>query len=300
MSGKLKSIFFLFREWFDDVSSRGTEYKYCKGIHVGLTEMKEDFREHRYLGNDSIPRYPNYVFHEPNVCHVTEKSGLHGIFDDHGFRGGDNGYLWWSLSMSANSMRNQPYLEQFSTSPAFQTESRYGNFRFTFPLTELLKQYSKQFCYSTSPILRVLDTKLYKQEIVYSVLVHPFYIMHYRKYPRLPVDIEHDTDLCGYSQKKMTWRCQSPSDNYKYSLEKNNEDGVEYPSPLNRTEYFVWDNVAVAFHMKKNWILKLGRRSLLKHLSVCEVAQVNLLKEPKMSVQRAVEEVEYLKRKFNL
>ncbi|KAG7317850.1 hypothetical protein KOW79_018885 [Hemibagrus wyckioides] len=288
------------REWRPDTNSRGHYYMNYEGAHVSLSELRKRNREHRYLRKEGIPRYPKYVFHEPNVCHVTEKSGLHGIFNDNGFRGGDDGFLWWSLSMSANSMQKQPYLEEFATSPAFQTESRYGNFRFTLPLTELLKQYSKQFCWRTSPILRVLGTKLYKQEIVYSVLVHPQYMRCYREYPRLPVKIEPDKYLCMYSQKTMTWCCQSPSDNYEYGLEMDNEDGVEYPSPLDRTEYFVWDKVAVAFHMKKNWVLRLGRRSLLKHLSVCEVAQVNLLKEPEMSVQRAMAEVEYLKRKFNL
>ncbi|XP_058231796.1 uncharacterized protein LOC131343932 isoform X2 [Hemibagrus wyckioides] len=272
-----------------------------EGAHVSLSELRKNNPKHRYLRNKSIPRYPKYVFQESNVCHVTEKSGLHGIFNDSGFRGGDDGFLWWSLSMSANSMQKQPYLEEFATSPAFQTESRYGNFRFTLPLTELLKQYSKQFCWRTSPILRVLGTKLYKQEIVYCVLVHPQYMTHYRKYPRLPVNIEPNTDLCGYSQKQMTWRCQSPSDNYEYGLEKN-EDDVGNASPLDRREYFVWDKVAVAFHMKKDWVLDFDLRHLLKHLSVCKVAPVKLLKkkENEMSVEEAEEEVKKLKRKFNL
>ncbi|KAK3540967.1 hypothetical protein QTP86_007694 [Hemibagrus guttatus] len=164
------------REWLEGRSSRGFEYKYCVGEHVGLTELKEDFPERDYLGKKNIPRYPKYVFNEPNVCHVTEKSGLCGIFNDNGFRGGDDGFLWWSLSVSDISKQQKPFLKEFATSPAFQPESRYGNFRFTFQLTELLKEYSKQFCSRTSPTLRVLDTKIFKQEIVYSVLVHPKYI----------------------------------------------------------------------------------------------------------------------------
>ncbi|KAK3515637.1 hypothetical protein QTP70_025330 [Hemibagrus guttatus] len=285
------------REWLEGRSTRGAEYKYCEGKHVGLTELREDFRKHRYLGKESIPHYPKYVFNEPNVCHVTETSGLYGVFNDNGFRGGDDGFLWWSLSVSDDSMQQKYFLEEFATSPAFQTESRYGNFRFTFQLTELLKHYSKQFCSRTSPTLRVLDTKIYKQEIVYCVLVHPQYMRHYGKYPRLPANTKQ---LCGYSKKTMTWHCQSPSDNYQYSLEMNGEDGVVYASPLDRTEYFAWDKVAVAFHMKKNWVLRLGRRRLLKHLSVCGIASKNLVEGPKMSVQEAEEEVEYLKEKFNL
>lgn len=230
-----------------------------------------------------------------NVCHATERTGLHGIMKDEGFKGDfKDKYLWWSLSLQNVK---KPFLKKFGTSPAFQTESRYGNFCFNFTLTELLNAYSKQFCNFTSPILRVLGTTLYQKEIVYSVLVHPKYMKHYMKYPRLPTE---NTYLCGYSEKKMFWHCQSPSDKYKYSLEMNRETGERYPLPLRGLEYFVWDNVAVAFHMKKNWVLKFNHGRLFEHLSVCDTAYPALLKEKQMSVQEANEEVNKLRTFYNV
>ncbi|XP_047664418.1 uncharacterized protein LOC125140217 [Tachysurus fulvidraco] len=279
------------REWLSGENPRGCTYTYCEGAHVSLTELIECKPEHRYLSKKNIPCYPEYHFQERNVCHVTEKSGLNGVFRDRGFKRGTDRFLWWGLSISDESKQ-----KEFATSPAFQTDSLYGNFRFTFPLTELLSAYSKQHCNGNSPILRVLETRLHKKEINYSVLVHPRYMRHYRKYPRLPVDAE---DLCSYREKKMTWRCQSPSNSYEYSqyVDENGEICVD---KLRRKEYYVWDNVAVAFHMKKDWVLKLGHKKLFDHLSVCEISSNKLLKEPEMSVQEAEAEVLNLKRAFNL
>ncbi|KAB5533006.1 hypothetical protein PHYPO_G00126620 [Pangasianodon hypophthalmus] len=300
------------RYWIQDTNFRGCDYTYYEGEHVNLTELEEDHPDHGYLGRNSTPFYPECVFDVANVCHVTEKSGLHGIFRDHGFRGNDS-FLWWSLSVTDEDIVNaenkfltsqnfswqnpnqKPFLKKFTTSPAFQSESRYGNFRFTFKLKELLKIYSKEYCERTAPILRVLDTKLYKQEILYSILVHPRYMTHYRKYPRLPID---DNSLCGYSQGSVSWRCQSPSNNYKYRLKVDDEEGEVSARPLRRTEYFVWDKVAVAFHMKRDWILPVGHAQLFDNLSVCKTASKNLLKEPKMSVHEAKKEVENLRKMY--
>lgn len=139
---------------------------------MNLTELKEDFPDHGYLGKKNIPYYPECVFNAPKVCHVTNKSGLQGILEDGGFRGKDS-FLWWSLSVNDDTavkihesqgngpqhwqrLDQVPLLKEFTTSPTFQSESRYGNFRFTFNLRELLNIYSKQCCRRTAPILRVL------------------------------------------------------------------------------------------------------------------------------------------------
>ncbi|KAF5904349.1 uncharacterized protein DAT39_005964, partial [Clarias magur] len=221
-------------EWLTGTSSRGYNYTYCEGEHVSLTKLKNDnsflqTSDNGYLRKKNIPDYPEYIFSGSEVCHVTDASGLEGIFSDEGFRA--NGpYLWWSLSVPHYQLPEE------ASSPAFQEESRYGNFRFTLPLRELLNLYSKQFCDGTAPVLRVLDTQVYKQEILYSVLVHPGYMRHYRKYPRLPVD-DDDESVCGYRKGRWFWCCQSPSDNYN-------------PSYSTSHKYFVWDHVAIAFHIK--------------------------------------------------
>lgn len=271
---------------------------YCEKKHVSLPELKEDNKlkeDNIYLGMEDIPRYPEYVFEEENVCHVTELSGLKGIIEDGGFRRGNNDcFLWWGLSVPRQSLNNMPFQEEFATSLAFQTKSFYGNFRFTFRLTELLREYSK-FCKKSSPILRVFDTKVYKKEIVYTILVHPRYIRCYRKYPRLPIN---DEQVSGYGHKKIYWRCQSPSANYKYCLNVNAEDGQEYASKLNAEKYFVWDNVVVVFYMRQNWVLRFNPKRLFENLSVCETASNCLLKEPKMSLKEAEAEVRRLKKMY--
>ncbi|XP_053343477.1 uncharacterized protein LOC128513932 [Clarias gariepinus] len=260
------------REWFTDKSSRGCNYTYCAGEHVNLTELKNDFPYHGYLKKENIPYYPEYVFSGSEVCHVTDESGLRGIFSDEGFRANGR-FLWWSLSVP------DYYLPEEATSPAFQDESRYGNFRFTLPLRELLKLYSKQCCYSTGPVLRVLDTQVYKQEILYSVLVHPRYMNHYSKYPPLPFD---DESVCGYNQGTWFWRCQSPFNKY-------------YPYNSRRPQYFVWDHVGVAFHMKPGQVLYLDPDQLADSLSACQIAPKNLLREPEMSFLEAENIVKHYK-----
>ncbi|XP_053343497.1 uncharacterized protein LOC128513947 [Clarias gariepinus] len=244
------------REWFKGESSRGYNYTYCEGEHVSLTELKNDNKflktsNNGYLRNKNIPDYPEYVFSGSEVCHVTDKRGLEGIFSDGGFKA-NGSFLWWSLSVP------DYYLSKETTSPAFQDESRYGNFRFTLPLRELLNLYRKQYRDSNAPVLRVLDTQVYKQEILYSILVHPRYMRHYRKYPNLPFD---DESVCGYRKGSWFWRCQSPSN-----------------------KYFVWDHVGVAFHMKPGQILNVDPDRLADSLSACEVASKNLLREPKRAI----------------
>ncbi|KAF7691902.1 uncharacterized protein LOC124375457 [Silurus meridionalis] len=285
-------------------NSRSNNFIPYKRNHVILSDLKAENPDHGYLKKKDVPMYPDCVFRASNVCHVTEKEALHRILKDGGFRGNGN-FLWWGLSVTDDDIadaednflwqsRNQnPFLEKFTTSPAFQRESRYGNFRFTFTLRELLHAYSKKFCNKTAPILRILDTKLYKKEIAYSVVVHPRKIKHYRKCPRLPID---DTFLCAYRKGFMSWNCQSPSDNYEYRMKMN--DGFFDIEPLIRPEYYVWDNIVLAFHMKPRWVLGVGRKQLFERLSVCETASIHLLKKKKMSFSEAEAEVQELKNQY--
>lgn len=302
------SFFFIFRKWISDKTSKGTSFKCCKGQHVCLPELKEAHPDNWYLRKKNIPCYPKCIFSVSKVCHVTNKNGLYGIFKDSGFQGHDS-FLWWNLLVTPDdcvsakfrsndnqehslSQNQMPLLTMFTTSPAFQKKSPYGNFCFTFDLRYLLSIYSKQHCHYTAPILRVMDTRMFKQEIVYTVLVHPRYMRHYRKYPRLPIEIQ--SFLCGYSQGKLSWRCQSPSSDLKYTLEAHNK-GREVNVRELHPEYFVWDHVEVAFHMKRGWKLPVHHSYLFNKLRECEN-----LKEPKMSVDEAKAEIEKLKKSYFL
>ncbi|XP_036414309.1 uncharacterized protein LOC118798838 [Colossoma macropomum] len=286
------------REWTERKNSRGHVETCCEHEHVSLLELKKDpYLDKRYLKKNNIPPYPdNVLFCVSKVCHVTGESGLRGIFRDGGFRitRHDN-FLWWSLSVTKDDIavaekrflkksfpkvqasNQQPFLEKFTTSPAFQSKSRYGNFRFTFRLRKLLSLYARQFCDRSAPVLRVLDTKIYKTEIMYSVLVHPRHIEDYRQYPRLP---HRYNRVCGYFQGKMSWRCQAPSEIHHYRLVVDKEKSRVYVKTLSSEEYYVWDHVAVAFYMEPGWVLDVDRKQLYRSVSVCEVTKPNLVREP--------------------
>ncbi|XP_017541473.1 uncharacterized protein LOC108413465 [Pygocentrus nattereri] len=291
------------REWTKYENSRGYDVTCCEGEHVSLSELTDDPGvDNRYLRNKNIPFYPQSVlFRVSEVCHVTEESGVWGIFDDGGFQiphhdeYDKENFLWWSLSVTKEDIAdaeenfleklfpdgwgyNQwPFLEKFTTSPAFQSKSRYGNFRFTFRLRKLLSLYATQFCYNSAPVFRVLDTKIYKKEIMYSVLVHPRHIKYYRQYPRLPINSD---DVCGYFQGNMLWRCQAPSACLGHRLVVDKEESTVHARPLKNKKYYVWDHVAVALYMEPGWVLEVDREQLYSSVSVCEVTKRNLLREP--------------------
>ncbi|KAF6740033.1 hypothetical protein FQA47_005805 [Oryzias melastigma] len=184
---------------------RRSEEKYVEGKHLKLPELKEAAREVN-LGNDyifknNIPEYPQPQFQVSFLKHDTIAAGLYGIRQDGGFR---NPYgeslVWFSLSVRNEDieaaerklmeekypgMNGQINLMRFATSPAFSPKSRLGHFRFTFPLEEVLKAYSQQFCSGGQPVMRVLETVLHKKEIVYVVVVHSPDDQNFSQYPLL-------------------------------------------------------------------------------------------------------------------
>lgn len=64
-----------------------------------------------------------------------------------------------------------------------------------------------QFCFDAPPVLRVFKTSLYKQEVVYTVLVHsPHDDGRFSKYPELPDD--DPNAVCAYRREEniFMWR----------------------------------------------------------------------------------------------
>ncbi|XP_056618567.1 uncharacterized protein LOC130432965 [Triplophysa dalaica] len=266
------------------INVRGFEETYFDGQHLTLSDLKREKIEHKYLFNSNIAAYPESVeLHGEKVCHVTGRGGLEGIFMDLGFRqtSDTSHFLWWELSITTDEIcsaeqrfptpllpltHNQlPFLQYF-TSKAFQKESPYGNFRFTLSIRELLYHYGNQFCPGNSPVLRVYETVLYQQEILYTIVVHPRNIHCYDDYPRLP---NFGEGVCGYADGLIWWRCQSPSESYLHSLNVN----------WNK-QYYVWDHVCLALHMEPGWVLHMDQDRLFKRVNVCEVSQRHLIKPP--------------------
>ncbi|KAL1259566.1 hypothetical protein QQF64_010143 [Cirrhinus molitorella] len=278
-----------------------------KGQHLSLSDLKEHSgTENKNLSNKNVPAYPESVeFRVQKVSHVTGECGLRAIFLNSGFRqppelaaNDQRHFIWWSLAVTSDDIssaeerfltssfpnrssaqiRNQPpILEHFTTSKAFQEKSAYGNFRFIFSFKELLWHYVKQFCGGQSPVLRVYETVLYKQEIQYTVVVHPHHINLYDDYPRLP---SQSDGVCGYYDGAIWWRCQAPSEAYTNKLEVNSFDGRVDVRQDKDKEFYVWDNVCVAFHMEPGWVLRVDRNKLFNRVNVCKVSYPCLLRAP--------------------
>ncbi|XP_056885258.1 uncharacterized protein LOC130523763 [Takifugu flavidus] len=224
-----------------------------------------------------MPPYPRPQFHLFYVKHDTNKAGLEGIYADNGFRSvfGDP-CLWWNMVVKPDDIQSaenrmleetypdrteeqrqmQPrFLADFATSPAFSETSRLGSFRFTFTLREALDAYGEQFCDGEKPVMRVFKTTLYKMEIMYAVLVHS--PKRNRKFSRFPLLTDDTSPVCGYNEEAghMIWKAEAMCETHSFCLMTDDTEKRMTAEHLNEfPQYFVWDNVALAFHVgKKVW-----------------------------------------------
>lgn len=249
-------------------------------------ELKQRHMNKTYLPKD-IPDYPSPVeFHITEVAHVTNKTSLEGIWKSEGFMGLDrDSFSWWSLKINEADIRaaeqrylqklfpditkeeektHPPFLSKFTTSPAFKNDtSRYGNFRFTFPLTELMEAYKKQKCEGQEPVLRIYGTKLFKQEIEYVVLVHsPDLDEMFCQFPKLT-----DNPWVAYDGHQIIWRAQAICEtHYSQLVIRGNKAVAEdmYIPP-----FYVWDHVSLVFYTED--VLTFPKRRLKASLSCCKL-----------------------------
>ncbi|RVE63342.1 hypothetical protein OJAV_G00135390 [Oryzias javanicus] len=288
-------------------NGRGFWENYVEGNHLKLPELKEAAREinlvNNYIYRDDIPEYPRPQFQVSFLKHDTTAEGLKGIRQDRGFRdlcGGfrdphERSLVWWSLSVrdedmeaaekklmeeEYSGMNGQINLARFATSPAFSPKSRLGHFRFTFPLEEVLKAYSQQFCSGGQPVMQVYKTVLYKQEIMYAVLVHS------------PDDQEDSTEdpnaVCFFRDGRFLWRSEAMCGTHRYKLNKNNNSlGVEEIPPY-PPKYYVWDNVAIAFDVGEE-VLEFNVDQLRQNLKYCELDSVTYNFTDKLTAEQAEE-----------
>ncbi|XP_056310974.1 uncharacterized protein LOC130222424 [Danio aesculapii] len=183
----------------EGLNARNKYESIFEGEHVPIYSLKMRIdKEGKPMSSyihKNIPLYPNPVeFHITEVAHVTNKTSLLKIWDSEGFKDLEHSFSWWSLKINYMDIREAeerylerlfpnrsndekdvqlPFLNRFTTSPLFKGHlSRYGNFCFTFPLSELMEAYKQQSCEGEEPVLRVYQTKVFKQEIEYVVLVH--------------------------------------------------------------------------------------------------------------------------------
>ena len=288
---------------------RRIKENYVSGEHMAIDDLKKKHRNQytakkvaepnkmTYInGYPVVPYYPRPVaFHCSRVSHVTTTDGMKCILDRKGFRRGDRrpGLLWWGTLIGENETlaaeqryleklfpdrspeereRQEPFLRKFSTSPVFKDGSRYGNFRFTFSLADVMKEYSTQFCGGAHPVLRVYETVIYKQEVMYVVLIHSPDVHDFDGYPELG---DNDEGVCAYRDGEIIWRAQAISQTHRYRLTENRDDKqVSVGSGFK--VFYVWDHVTLAFHMPEGQNLVFPLETLLKSLTACGGAVNNL------------------------
>lgn len=282
------------------------EQKHYKARHLKLNALKQEAQDthlyKKYLYKDDIPPYlgpgVSLEFHVSRLKHDTCE--LEEIKNDGGFKDPNSGskdpgrlsLVWWSLAVSPEEIqsaerrlleetfpnwtkeraqRKQGFLVDFASSPAFGEKSRYGSYRFTFTVQEVLEAYSKQFCFGRPPIMRVLRTSLYRQEVMYAVLVHSSYSdWLFAEYPMLN---DPPNTVCAYRDGCFIWRPEAMCETHK--RDKNLMDAC---GPIPDPQNYVWDHVAIALHVEGGQVLKFDSGDLRKNLTFCEPDAVTVPK----------------------
>ncbi|XP_030266700.1 uncharacterized protein LOC115577975 [Sparus aurata] len=238
--------------------------------------------------------------HVTHLKHDTDRDGLCGIRDDSGFKNPhERSLVWWSLAVKPDDITSaerrllettypdrteeqvqmqQSFLGKFATSPAFSELSRLGSYRFTFPLEELLEAYSQQCCSGAQPVMRVYETVLYRQQVMYVILVHS--PANQELFSDRPLLTDDPNSVCSYKDGCFIWRPEAICETHSYELvkrsdEKQMEAGMVEPS---RKEFYVWDHVAVALHVDRQ-VLKFDPARLRQNLKYCRGAHPPIAKK---------------------
>lgn len=191
-------------------------------------------------------------------------------------------FIWWCLHVTKSEIEEaeeryldkkfpdrhseagqERFLHKFTTSPVFKEGSRWGNFRFTFHLKDLMQMYKDQICGGREPILRIHETVVFKQQIMYSVVVHSPDVTEFTEYPLLG----DGSPVLAFREGKMIWHAEAMSETHDYQLitQKNKVEATE----CYRT-FYMWDFVTLAFHLPPGQALKVKRQNLIDSLTPCE------------------------------
>ncbi|KAG5284473.1 hypothetical protein AALO_G00027110 [Alosa alosa] len=286
-----------------DFQQRRSNEHYVSNMHIKIDDIhfRNNYLDKCVEPNDNgtyqVPQYPRPVeFHVPRISHVTASQGLQDILKYGGFIGGwRSSFLRWGLVIGPEEIlnaeqryletlfpdrspeekeRQEPFLRKFTTSPEFGDASRYGNFRFTFSLADVLQMYSTQFCREQRPVLRVYETVIFRQLVRYIVLIHSPDVHDYDAYPELG---DNDEGVCTYRDGEIIWHAQAISGTHRFRLIENREERQVHVDEVD-DEFYVWDHVTLAFHMPRGKILRFPRENLKGVLSTCPNGDTDLNK----------------------
>ncbi|XP_040191723.1 uncharacterized protein LOC120924769 isoform X2 [Rana temporaria] len=265
--------------------------------------------------------------------HVTGKSSMDGIYDEERFkttmrdiRPEFRDLLFWSAEIAPEDIREarkesckeakevlpswmakkygKKIKSQFANSPAFdKSASRYGNFKFSLPLSDLLSLYRTQHCGGEKPRLRILGTDLYKQEITHYILVHsPDRSHQFRNLSNVPT-VQHG--FIYLKDKTVYWRPESTSISLKVKIAEDPGPKTCHPPckfyiengyciHLRDEEYkvlSVWNHLVFAFHLPNHGGLEIKKEQLLNSLTACAIAESPLIEEYKRLEEKEAKDI---------
>ncbi|KAL7832835.1 hypothetical protein SRHO_G00298530 [Serrasalmus rhombeus] len=303
------------------MATGGKREKVFEKEFVHLEDLKRR-TENRYLVKQvsearyAVPPYPRPVeFHVSEVVHVTTMSKIDEILESSGWKVKEPNedeprtFLWWGLHIPDEEIKeaearyvSKTYpnlrvrdnvLKNFTKSPVFLPTSRYGNFKFTLRLAELMQMYKDQICEGEEPVLRMFKTVLYRQEIMYTVLIHSPQLQEYDDYPVLT---DGPDDLCTYSDGVITWRAQAISETHNCQLSTNDN---EVYTEKTHVEFYVWDHVTLAFHLERNQTLYIEQNRLTRMITACDAGGIKLKPlDEWVSLEVAEDKIEKLRVKY--
>lgn len=272
-------------------SNKGKFDKFFPGEHLKFQSLQK-MVTNEYLSQSYRIRNPldSVKLKVSNLRHDTNLGGFQGILSDCGFKDLGKNLVWWSLAVSESEINEaekrflydrgipdgtvKSFLHKFTSSPAFKKSSRMGNFRFTFSLTDLLNAYAVQFCNGQRPQMRNYGTFVYKQEVMYAIVVHgPDGLMEFENHPLFGNDPHA---VCSVQDEKILWRPEGMSKTHAFKL----SSGMKaYRVPVRNRIFYMWDHVAIAFHVPNEKIFKFDKEALLSHLSLCQGSMPKLSNE---------------------
>lgn len=281
------------------------------------------------------PHSFEHIQQEFPVCrlqHVTGESSMDGIYDEERFkitmraiRPEFRDLLFWSAEIAPEDIREarkESFKEakevlpswmakrygkkikaQFANSPAFDKSSRYGNFKFSFHLYDLLSLYQTQHCGGEKPQLRILGTDIYKQEITHYILVHsPDQSHQFRNLSNVHT-VRHG--FVYLRDETVYWRPESTSIYLNVKIAEDpgprtchlpcnffKEQG--YCFHLRNEEYkvlSVWNHLVFAFHLPNHRGLEIKKEQLLNSLTACAIADSPLIDEYKWLEEKEAKDI---------
>ncbi|XP_003200245.1 uncharacterized protein si:ch211-197h24.8 [Danio rerio] len=271
------------------INERRCKERFYEGEHLKIWDLQRYRIPNNYIYN-SVPAYPEGVeFHISRLRHDTNLRGYHGICNSSGFKkptesdSPERDLVWWSPDISRRDITaaeeqyldkeeieypEKQFLHKFTSSPAFLSSSRLGNFRFSMPIHDLFESYKEQFCADLRPHIRIFETVVYKQEVMYSIVIHsPSARDLFSKYPLLK---DTPNAVCVFRHGNIIWRPQAMSKRHSFRLSCNMQ-AIRIATAYR--EDYVWDNIGVAFHVPHGKTLSFTKKTLTKSLRLCKGAE---------------------------